>query len=636
MNPIIIFLGIRKRKLSYFALFILALVSNLLLISAPLIQKSLVNNLLSGSILRTDIVEFLLVSFSIVIISFIQIYLLNRIKILVQKSISLDLLDSLTIEESPIIKARGPSAFLSSLFGDAEQISTRLLSDNIFFGLISIVSSIIILFISYNWMKIFPILIITSYILAGLGLFLIQKRRSVNFKILRDEIIKLNPIMLETIENKIALMNSGNFNERRNFIEEKMDIRDDSFKKVLVYEEMAGGFIDTIKHISLIIFFILAMYYINQQKLQISSFIALNFYFETIFMPLYFIRNFYDTKTNIKMFYERNKSSYEAKSKLIIPKSIDYKIENLGLKYDDRVLLDEISIKLDKVYGIVGLSGEGKSSLFDLLLGNEKTNSGRVLVGDKNISDFDLNMRLALFRYYPQENEIFDDDLLYNITLGKKRLTESQYRKKEEEIYDSLLIIRKGEFDENYKLITNTLTSAKNHDSDAELRSELVKNLSEMDQRGLSDLACLILSHNFYIGEDYDILIKKLKLCQLSGRKLGQRGNKISGGEKERIALARLLLLKSDTAYLIDEPFTSLDLISEREASDILKSYLENEKGLIISHKIDLLNKLTDEIIVINKGKIEAIGSHEYLLQNSKIYKNLYVEYLKKFAKENK
>lgn len=55
MNPIINFLGIRKRKLAYFALFILALVSNLLLISAPLIQKSLVNNLLAGSILRTDI-----------------------------------------------------------------------------------------------------------------------------------------------------------------------------------------------------------------------------------------------------------------------------------------------------------------------------------------------------------------------------------------------------------------------------------------------------------------------------------------------------------------------------------------------------------------------------------------------------
>ena len=106
-------------------------------------------------------------------------------------------------------------------------------------------------------MKIFPILIIASYILAGLGLFLFQKRRSVNFKKLRDEIIKLNAIMLETIENKIALMNSGNFNERRKLIEEKMDIRDDSFKKVLVYEEMAGGVIDTIKHISLIIFFIL-------------------------------------------------------------------------------------------------------------------------------------------------------------------------------------------------------------------------------------------------------------------------------------------------------------------------------------------------------------------------------------------
>ena len=99
--------------------------------------------------------------------------MLNRIKILVQKSISLDLLDSLTIEESPIISARGPSAFLSSLFGDAEQISTRLLADNMFFGIISIISSIVILFISYRWMKIFPLLILISYALAGLGVFIL-------------------------------------------------------------------------------------------------------------------------------------------------------------------------------------------------------------------------------------------------------------------------------------------------------------------------------------------------------------------------------------------------------------------------------------------------------------------------------
>lgn len=629
-------LGIKNKKFTYLILFLLALASNALLVSAPLIQKSLVNNLLSGTILKSDILKFLLVSLSVVIISFIQIYMLNRIKILVQKSISLDLLDSLTIEESPIISARGPSAFLSSLFGDAEQISTRLFADNMFFGIISIISSIVILFISYRWMKIFPLLILISYALAGLGLFILQKRRSVNFKILRDEIMKLNPIMLETIENKTSLMNSGNFNQRRNFIEEKMDKRDDSFKKVLVYEEMAGGFIDTIKHLALIVFFILAMFEINRKSLQISSFIALNFYFETIFMPLYFVRNFYDTKTSVNMLYNRNKTSYEAKSKLNIPKRIDYKIENLTLKYDDRVLLDEISIKLDKVYGIVGLSGEGKSSLFNLLLGNKKASQGIVLVGDKNISELDLNMRLALFRFYPQEKEIFDDDLDYNITLGKKRLRESEYRKKEEEINDSLLKIRKGEFDENYKLIINTLTSSKNHDSDDELRRELVKNLLEMDQEGISDLACLILSHNFYIGEDFDKLVEKLNLSHLMGRKLGQRGNKVSGGEKERIALARLLLMKTKTAYLIDEPFTSLDLISEKEASDILKSYLEKEKGLVISHKIDLLNKLTDEIIVINEGKIETVGNHDKLLKDSEVYKKLYEEYLKKFAKENK
>lgn len=55
MKAILNFLGMRKEKLTYCALFILVLVSNLLLISAPIIQKSLVNNLLSGIILKSDI-----------------------------------------------------------------------------------------------------------------------------------------------------------------------------------------------------------------------------------------------------------------------------------------------------------------------------------------------------------------------------------------------------------------------------------------------------------------------------------------------------------------------------------------------------------------------------------------------------
>lgn len=632
MKIIFNILGIKKRKLSYLMLFFLALGSNILLILAPLIQKSLVNNLLAGGISNKDILKFLLVSFSIVIISFIQIYLLNRLKILVQKSISLDLLDSLTIEESPLIRARGPSSFLSSLFGDAEQISTRLFADNIFFGIISIGSAIVILFISYRWMRIFPVIILCSYLLAGLGLYFIQKRRAANFKKLRDEIIKLNPVMLETIENKTALMNNGNFNQRRNLIEDKMDKRDQSFQKVLVYEGLAGGFIDTIKHVSLIIFFILAMVGINQKSLQISSFIALSFYFEAIFMPLYFIKNFYDSKTSVNMLYNRNKTSYEAKSKIALPKFIDYKIESVELKYDDRIILDDVSIKLDRVYGVVGLSGEGKSSLFDLLLGNEKASQGRVLVGDRNISDLDLNMRLALYRYYPQENEIFDADLAYNICLGKIRLSGDQYREKESEIGDSLIKIREGVFDNNYKIILSTLTSGKNHDGEEELKSELRNNLKQMDDDGIKDLAELILAHNYYLGQDYDKLVEKLNLSHLEGRKLGQRGNKLSGGEKERIALARLLLLKTKTAYLIDEPFTSLDLISETKATEILKPYLEGQCGLIISHKIDLLNKLTDEIIVISEGKIEAIGSNAYLIENSGVYKSLYDEYLKKFA----
>lgn len=633
MKTIYRFLYTKDNKRGYFNLLILALVTNILLVLSPIVQKKLIQSISEGSFLKEEILSFLIIGFSLILVSFLEIYVLNKAKIIVQKNISLDLLESLSIKESSVIQTRGSGAFMSSVFGDAEQISTQLLGKNLFFGVINIVTCLVILFITYRWMKIFPLLIIVSYVIAIFGVKIIQKKRSYHYDKLREEIFKLNPIMLETIENRKTIMNNSNFNTRKEEINDKIDLRDQSFQKSLTLAGLGNGFIDSVKQIFLVIFFIISMYQIIDGRLEISSFIAITAYFQSVYLPLYFIKTINDSKTNIELLYNRNKSSFDAKPNLLLANNYEVFMKDVSLDYKDRKIIDHINLNIDKVYGIVGLSGEGKSSLFDLLLGEAMPTDGKVIVGGHRVDEYDLNLRLSMFKYYPQENEIFDDDLRYNITLGKDPLSAYRFDQRQREIFESLLEIKSGQNIVSVKdrdIIIHTLKMSRTDYDEAEFWDKLVNNLQLIDSDAIKELSLIIASHNYYVEEDYSRLVSEFNLTHLEGRKFGQRGKTISGGEKNKICLARMLLLKSNVPFLIDEPFTSVDLISESKDAKVLKSYLEGKRGLIVSHKIDLLAKLTDEIIVIYNGSIEAVGSHKSLLDESKIYRDLYEEYLRK------
>ena len=114
-----------------------------------------------------------------------------------------------------------------------------------------------------------------------------------------------------------------------------------------------------------------------------------------------------------------------------------------------------------------------------------------------------------------------------------------------------------------------------------------------------------------------------MNLTHLKGRNLGQRGTKISGGEKNKVTLARFLLSELDNTYVIDEPFTSLDNISERLCMDVLKKHIEGKKGILISHKMDVIQELSDRILILDKGSIIAEGTHEKLYENCSLYHTL-------------
>ncbi len=103
---------------------------------------------------------------------------------------------------------------------------------------------------------------------------------------------------------------------------------------------------------------------------------------------------------------------------------------------------------------------------------------------------------------------------------------------------------------------------------------------------------------------------------------IGEDGVRLSGGEKQRISIARAMLKKS-SIILLDEATSSLDSETETKIQDALKILTKDKTTIVIAHRLStILN--SNKIFVIDSGKIIDYGKHEDLLINSKIYKNFH------------
>ena len=108
---------------------------------------------------------------------------------------------------------------------------------------------------------------------------------------------------------------------------------------------------------------------------------------------------------------------------------------------------------------------------------------------------------------------------------------------------------------------------------------------------------------------------------------IGENGVKLSGGEKQRLSIARAFL-KNSRIILLDEATSSLDSETEEKIQKALDKLTTNKTTIVIAHRLStILN--SDNIYVVDNGKIVDSGKHDDLLNNSKIYKNFYQRQLK-------
>jgi ATP-binding cassette, subfamily B, bacterial MsbA len=103
---------------------------------------------------------------------------------------------------------------------------------------------------------------------------------------------------------------------------------------------------------------------------------------------------------------------------------------------------------------------------------------------------------------------------------------------------------------------------------------------------------------------------------------IGENGIKLSGGQKQRLSIARAIL-KDSPIILLDEATSSLDSESEAVIQKAIENLTKNKTTIIIAHRLSTIMNC-DKILVFDSGQIVAEGSHEFLVNNSLIYKNLY------------
>lgn len=102
---------------------------------------------------------------------------------------------------------------------------------------------------------------------------------------------------------------------------------------------------------------------------------------------------------------------------------------------------------------------------------------------------------------------------------------------------------------------------------------------------------------------------------------IGERGNKLSGGEKQRVTIARAVL-KNPPILILDEATSSLDTESEKLVQDAINNLMNNRTSIVIAHRLSTIRH-ADEIIVLQKGKIVERGTHTSLMALNGFYRKL-------------
>ncbi len=243
--------------------------------------------------------------------------------------------------------------------------------------------------------------------------------------------------------------------------------------------------------------------------------------------------------------------------------SIEYK--NINFSYAEEKLIQNFSLTVNKgqIVALVGESGSGKSTLTNLLARFYDPQGGEILIGHTNIKDIKLSELRKNIGMVSQDVFLFSDTIEKNI-------------------------------------------------------------LASTECRDAVPIASVLIERAAKAAHAHDF-ISRLPLQYQT--QTGERGNLLSGGEKQRVGIARVFL-KDAPILILDEATSALDSISEGQVQKGLETLMKGRTTFVIAHRLSTIQH-ADLILVLNKGKIVERGTHAQLLAQKGEYSRLFEMQLK-------
>lgn len=393
---------------------------------------------------------------------------------------------------------------------------------------------------------------------------IIMKRTIPLYKNTQGKLDNLGSVLRENLSGVRVIRAFARHKNEKKRMNEATEELSKAYIRVTNLSALMNPITSLVMNMGIIIIFYLGAINVNKGTLSQGDIVVLINYITQVLLALIIVANLVVLFTKAAASSARINEILECKPSIIdgeidnTDDNTDNSIvfDNVSFKYNEEDTLSNISftIKKGEVFGIVGTTGSGKSTIANLICRFYDATRGDVLFRGVNVKELSQGYLHKEIGIVPQKSVLFSGTIADNIRWGKEDATD-------EEVIEALKAA------EAYDFVSNM-------------------------ENGINSM--------IYEG-----------------------GKNFSGGQKQRLTIARVLV-KKPPVIVMDDSLSALDYATDKKLRNSLKETLKDSTIIIISQRISSIVS-SDKILVLDDGKVMGLGTHEELLNNCETYKEIYM-----------